>query len=268
MRPGLRLPSSWSLHKASWQNRNLKGEEVLRDGSETESFRMDRTTFNQVLTVLTRLHPVEDWSRGMSPFEVLVSVVVSQNTTVANERRAMGRLRDRVGVDSQAIAKAELSDLEDALRPAGLFRSKARSLKSIAQYLSRGGGSDLSTILRLPTEEARRRLTSLPGVGPKTADVVLSMAGDHPTFPVDTHVWRIAKRWELSEAKSYEEVRESLESRVPPDQRRTAHLVLIRFGRETCKAVRPRCPICPVSRQCPWYAKVRSGEIRARLYEP
>lgn len=226
---------------------------------------MDRATFVRVLDVLLRRYPVEDWSRRMSPFEALVAVVISQNTTVANERRALRRLREGVGITPETFADAPLEDLEEALRPAGLFRSKAGRLQEIARRLTAPDGPDLLALLRQPTERAREDLMALPGVGPKTADVVLNMVAGHPTFPVDTHIWRIATRWELTEGRAYEDVRESLERLVPPEGRREAHLSLIRFGRETCKAIRPRCPGCPVAAHCPWYAKVQTGEIQAAL---
>lgn len=189
----------------------------------------------------------------MDPFEVLVAVVISQNTTVANERRALESLRKSVGTAPEALAKASIGALEEALRPAGLYRSKARRLREMARRLLRDFGGDLRRILSLSLEEARDALLRLPGVGPKTADVVLSMAGGHPTFPVDTHLWRIARRWDLVQGNSYEEVRRAYEELVPPEKRREVHLCLIRFGRTVCLARRPRCPTCPVRAYCPYY---------------
>lgn len=218
---------------------------------------MDKATFDRVLATVLRDHPVEAWWRGMSPFEVLVSVVISQNTTVANERRAMQRLRERVGIAPTAFASAPVEALEDALRPAGLFRTKARRLREIARRLVAPGGLNLRALLEKPTAEARQALMGLPGVGPKTADVVLNVVADRPTLPVDTHIWRIARRWELTPGRTYEEVRGALETRVPPHRRREAHLALIRFGRTTCTARRPRCPECPVRADCPYYARER-----------
>ncbi|MCJ2519569.1 MAG: hypothetical protein LN412_01290, partial [Candidatus Thermoplasmatota archaeon] len=130
---------------------------------------MDTTTFNKILDTLSREYPPKDWTKGMRPFEVLVSVVISQNTAVANERRALKELRRRVGITPEALAKAPLRDLEEALRPAGLHRTRARRLKEIATLLSREHGGDLPEILRRPMEQARDALLSLPGVGPKTA---------------------------------------------------------------------------------------------------
>ncbi|MEE9600112.1 MAG: endonuclease III [Thermoplasmata archaeon] len=228
---------------------------------------MDTTTFNKILDTLSREYPPKDWTKGMRPFEVLVSVVISQNTAVANERRALKELRRRVGITPEALAKAPLRDLEEALRPAGLHRTRARRLKEIATLLSREHGGDLPEILRRPMEQARDALLSLPGVGPKTADVVLSMVAGLPTFPVDTHIWRIAERWEIGQKMDYEQIRGNLESLVSPEDRKSAHLVLIRFGRETCTARRPKCPICPVAPDCPFYEKIRAGKIRISLFD-
>jgi endonuclease III len=216
---------------------------------------MDPATFQRVVEIILKEHPPEDWSRGMDPFEVLVSVVISQNTTVANERKALESLRREVGITPHSIARASMGDLERALRPAGLHRSKAHRLREIARWLLRDHDGDLRRILSLPLEEARAALLRLPGVGPKTADVVLSMAAGQATFPVDTHLWRIARRWELAEGRSYEEVRRAFEELIPPERRRRVHLSLIRFGRSVCRARRPRCSTCPVQECCPYFQR-------------
>lgn len=226
----------------------------------------DLKTFVHVLELLVHRYPLEDWSTDLTPFGVLVAVVISQNTTVANERQALQRLRERVGLTPQALREASVADLEAALRPAGLFRMKARRLREIASRLRTE--EHLATLLAQPLEVARRDLLALPGVGPKTADVVLSLVAGRPVLPVDTHIWRIARRWELAGGRDYEEVRGALEAGVPPSLRQRAHLTLIRFGREVCTARRPKCLLCPVARPCPFYAKIRSGELQVPLFQP
>jgi len=100
-------------------------------------------------------------------------------------------------------------------------------------------------------------------VGPKTADVVLAMAADHPTFPVDTHIARIARRWGLAPRAEYETIRKALERWTPPAKRKAWHLAIIAHGRVLCKARDPRCEMCPVRPDCDWYRRNRKGE-RAR----
>lgn len=228
---------------------------------------MDPETFRRVLAVIRRRFHVEDWSAEMAPFAVLVSVVLSQNTTVANERRALARLREEVGLTPEAVARAPREAVEDALRPAGLYASKGRAIQAAAEYVLEELDGDLGRLLDRPTEEARDALMRLQGVGPKTADVVLNMAADAPTMPVDTHIRRLADRWEIGGA-SYASVTEALKERIPPDDRRQAHLSLIRFGREICTARRPKCPVCPVAGHCPFYAKIRAGELDVPLGGP
>ncbi len=217
---------------------------------------MDDTTFRLAMDIILEEFPVDTWSSEMNPFETLVAVIISQNTTVVNERRALRRLQDLVGISPRAVATAAIRDLREALRPAGLHRTKAPRIKEIARRLLEEYDGDLGRILALPLKEARFALTSLPGVGPKTADVVLNLVGGFPTFPVDTHIWRIARRWDLTPGRTYEEVRGALEALVPPDERRRAHLSLIKLGRTTCQARNPKCPTCPVQDYCPFSARL------------
>lgn len=229
---------------------------------------MDKTTFRRVLTTVLRDYPAKDWTRDRTPFEILVSVVISQNTTVQNERRALENLRATIGITPERIAEASENELEGALRPAGLYASKARWLQGIAQHLLDRHEGNVGDLIYPPLERARGALMQLEGIGPKTADVVLSMVGDYPTMPVDTHIWRIAQRWELDPGRRYEDVTEAWKARIPPRQRREAHLALIRFGRETCTARLPRCLICPVAPDCPFYAKIRRGQIQVPIWHP
>ncbi len=227
---------------------------------------MDRAAFQRTMRVLEKRHPFRDWSRRMTAFEVLVSTILSQSTTVANERRGLEGLRSAFGsVTPTRLADAPEEDIEGAIWHSGLARQKAPRIRSTAREVRDAWGGRLDSILRLPTEAARERLMGLPGVGPKTADVVLAMAGDHPTFPVDTHIARIARRWRLVTRGGYEATREALEAWTPPAKRKAWHLVIIAHGRELCRARDPRCDACPVQRDCDWYrTRQRKGEKRNR----
>ena len=219
------------------------------------------------MATLERLYPVPDWSRRMTPFEVLISTVLSQSTTVANERRGFADLRARFGaVTPDRLATAHLRDIGAAIWHAGLARQKAARIQTIAQIVRDRWGGDLHAILALPTDRARAELTALPGVGPKTADVVLAMAGGHPTFPVDTHVARIARRWDLTDRSDYERIRNALEAWTPPGKRKAWHLAMIAHGRALCTARNPRCEDCPVRNQCDWYR--RRERLGRRRSEP
>ena len=206
------------------------------------------------MRVLERRYPLRDWTRGLSPFEVLVSTILSQSTTVANERRGFQGLREAFGpLTPAALAVAPNRAIARAIWHAGLAAQKAPWIRAMAKEALRRWDGELDRVLRLPTAEARDALMSLPGVGPKTADVVLAMSGGRPTFPVDTHIARIARRWNLTAEHDYESVRTALEAWTPPGRRKAWHLALIAHGRELCHARNPACVSCPIRDDCDWY---------------
>ncbi len=203
---------------------------------------------------------MKDWSEDMTPFEILVSTILSQSTTVANERQGLeGLRREFGGVTPELLATPSVSRIQRAIWHAGLARQKAPRIRAAAEEARERWGPDLERVLGLPTAEARKALMALPGVGPKTADVVLAMAGNHPTFPIDTHIARIARRWRLVSRGGYEPVQCVLEAWTPPGKRKVWHLAIIAHGRELCRARNPRCDACPVRRDCDWY-RVHRGK--------
>jgi endonuclease-3 len=223
---------------------------------------MDRRAFLRTMRILESRYPVKDWTKGMTPFEVLISTVLSQSTTAANERRGLEDLRRRVGaIAPERLAGTSEDEITRGIWHAGLARQKAPRIRAIAQAVQDRWDGRVEQIFELPTDRAREELMALPGVGPKTADVVLAMAGGHPTFPVDTHIARIAHRWNLTRRRDYESIRAALERWTAPEKRVAWHLAIIAHGRTLCKARNPRCLECPVRKDCDWY---RHSQIRRR----
>lgn len=213
---------------------------------------MDSLTFAKAISILTEKFPIQAWSVKYTPFEILVSTILSQNTSDAVSIRGFERLRKRFEVTPQVIANASLGEIRECLKPAGLYNQKAVRIQQIARIILERYVGDFDAILRLPLEEARKRLLELSGVGEKTADVVLNFCAGRGTFPVDTHIARIAKKWGLvSQRASYGHIKERFEELVPEDRRREAHLLLIKFGRNVCRARQPKCGSCPIRRYCP-----------------
>jgi endonuclease-3 len=190
--------------------------------------------------------------RRSDPLEELVLTVLSQNTSDANSFRAYGSLRARFPT-WEALAAARPSEVAAAIRSGGLSNVKApRILAILCAIEEREGEFDLSFLRRMTDAEARDYLTSLPGVGPKTAAVVLAFSLDRLAFPVDTHVYRVATRLGLIPPKtSAARAHDILEEITPPDIRVAMHVGLIRLGREICRPGRPRCEICPLADICP-----------------
>ncbi len=190
--------------------------------------------------------------RRTDPLEELILTVLSQHTSDANAGRAFEGLRSRFPTWGE-VARARPSAVADAIRSGGLANTKAPRIQAILREIrERDGRFDLARLRRLPDEEVVRYLTSLPGVGPKTAAVVLAFALGRPTIPVDTHVHRVAKRLGLVGTKTNaEKAHRELEDLVPSELKVPLHVGLIRLGREICKAGRPRCEDCPLAELCP-----------------
>jgi endonuclease III len=190
--------------------------------------------------------------RRSDPLEELVLTVLSQNTSDVNSFRAYESLRARFPT-WEALARARPSQVAAAIRSGGLSNVKAPRLLAILLAIEeREGHLDLSFLRAATDAEARDYLTSLPGVGPKTAAVVLAFSLDRPAFPVDTHVHRVAGRLGLIPSKaSAAKAHDILEAITPLDIRVAMHVGLIRLGREICKPGRPRCEVCPLAELCP-----------------
>jgi endonuclease III len=184
----------------------------------------------------------------------LIHAVLSQNTHRRNYNMAYQRLTDAFP-DLDSIGAAPLAGIEQAIRPGGLSNQKSRAIKSILASIAEERGDYSLEFLRSKTvPEAREFLTSLPGVGPKTASVVLMFADGRKVLPVDTHVLRTSRRLGLIDAKTAaERAQDELEALVQPAKRPRMHLNLVHLGREICHARSPRCEICPLNPVCDYY---------------
>lgn len=185
-------------------------------------------------------------------FETLIVTIISQNTANRNTAKAFGKLSKRFKIAPEVLANAEINLIEECLKVAGLYRNKAKTIKQISKIIFEKFRGDLKPILSLPLGEARKTLLQLPGVGPKTADVVLLFCAQKSTIPVDTHVNRVSKRLDLAPMEGdYETVRESLQALYNPKDYLMLHILLILLGRNYCKAKNPLCRQCPVNTLCP-----------------
>lgn len=186
------------------------------------------------------------------PFKTLIITMISQNTADRNTVRAFENLSNMLKITPEALANAREKEIEECLKVAGLYRSKAKTIKHVSRTILERYNGDLKSILSLPTEEARRTLMQFPGVGPKTADVVLLFCAKQNTIPVDTHVDRVSKRLGLAPAAgNYEAVRKALQSIYDPEDYLQVHVLLILHGRKYCKARVPLCKECPINMFCP-----------------
>lgn len=181
-----------------------------------------------------------------SPFELLVSVILSAQATDVGVNKATRKLYP-VANTPRAILDLGVEGLKPYIRTIGLFNSKAENIIKTCRMLIEEHGGEV------PRD--RQSLESLPGVGRKTANVVLNTAFGEPTIAVDTHIFRVANRTGLAKGKTPLEVERKLLKAVPKEFLQDAHHWLILHGRYTCKARKPNCPECIVRDLCSFKSK-------------
>lgn len=214
---------------------------------------MTENRATKILRILIENFNIPQWAGSRrDAFQTLIRTVISQATTSRNTTRAFDNLSRRFPIAPQALAEAEEREVEQAIRVAGLHRNKSRAIKALSRIVVKKLNGSLDFIKSLELEEARRILMNLPGVGPKTADIVLLFSARKPTIPVDTHVKRVSKRLGLAPLEAdYEGVRKALQSLYSPRNYLSVHLLLISLGQRYCKARTPLCEVCPVNALCP-----------------
>ncbi len=212
----------------------------------------ERWTPRELVAILGEFYGRVPPQPSGAPVTELVLTLLSQHTSDHNSGRAMHQLVGRFP-SWDAVIEAPVEEVEDAIRPGGLAPTKSRRLQALlAEVRDRQPDFDLGLLNTLPLDDAKAWLTSLPGVGPKTAACVLLFALGRPALPVDTHVERVSKRLGLVPAKMpADKAHAVLEAMVDPDEVYAFHVDLIQHGRRTCHARGPRCLECPLLEKCP-----------------
>lgn len=203
---------------------------------------MARVPTRKIMQALAETYPDAQCALHFTnPFELLIATMLSAQCTDKRVNIITERLfkKYRGPADFAAVSQAEL---EADIRDCGLFRAKAQNIRETARLLLEKHGGEV------PADHAA--LTALPGVGRKTANVVLSNAFGVPAIAVDTHVFRVANRLGLAEGSTPEKVEQQLMRRLPKAQWSSAHHWLIHHGRAICAARGPKCEICPVLAYC------------------
>ncbi len=195
-----------------------------------------------------------EWRTALSPVDELVSTILSQNTNDRNRDAAFNRLRARFPTWEE-VRDAPADEVVAAIRTAGLANQKGPRIQEVLRQITQKRGSlDLRFLRSLPGEEARAWLMDFKGVGPKTSAIVLLFSLGMPAFPVDTHIYRVTGRVGLRPAKmTVEEAHNALARLFSPQDYGTAHLNIIRLGRELCHPRNPECPKCPLNDICDYY---------------
>jgi len=206
----------------------------------------------EIIKLLEQEYGSWEWQPGKEPIAVLVGTVLSQNTSDVNSGRAFNSLLSTFG-NWEAVASAPVEHIAQAIKSGGLSRIKAVRIKQILNKIEEEQGSlSLDFLNLMDMSEAKNYLMGLPGVGQKTASCVLLFSLGKPCLPVDTHIFRVAKRLGLIDSKvSIEEAHKLLDKQVPSSKVYQFHLHMIEHGRKVCYARQPRCGECVLESGCP-----------------
>lgn len=189
----------------------------------------------------------------LDPAHELVFTILSQHTSDINSERAFRSLMNRFE-DIYSVARAGVDEIESAISVGGLAKVKAPRIKSIlTRILELNQDSlDLSFLAEMPLEEAKAWLRQLPGIGPKSAGIILNFSLGMPAMAVDTHIYRVSQRLGLIGPKvNADKAHDLLEAVVDPDQVFSFHVCFVTHGRRVCKALRPQCEDCVINFGCP-----------------
>jgi len=206
----------------------------------------------EVIELLEREYGSRVWQPGKQAIAVLIGTILSQNTSDVNSGRAFKSLLSTLG-SWEGVAFAPVEHIAQAIKSGGLSRVKAVRIKQILNKIEEEQGSlSLDFLKSMNISEAKDYLMHLPGVGPKTASCVLLFGLGKPSLPVDTHVFRVAKRLGLIDSKvSIEKAPNLLQGQIPISKVYQFHLHLIEHGRRICHARRPCCTECVLKNGCP-----------------
>jgi endonuclease-3 len=186
-----------------------------------------------------------------NPLDELIGTILSQSTSNINSHRAFESLKKRFP-DWDSVRRARPASIATAIQSGGLANVKSVVIKNVLnEILERRGNLNLSFLKTAPIDEARSFLTSLKGVGPKTAACVLLFSCQRPLFPMDTHIFRITRRLGLLPEKiNDQQAHELMETLIPPGKHYSLHVNLIAHGRKICHPQRPKCEQCSLIEQC------------------
>jgi len=232
--------------------RNVTQSKVKPTVSSTRSHNLEAIPY--ILQNLEAVYGVPKPDRGLDPLDVLIETILSQSTTNANSSRAFESLKQRFPT-WEAARRARVTSIETAIRSGGLAKQKSVRIKELLNEIHKRRGSlDLSFLKTAPLDDAKQFLGSFKGVGPKTVACTLLFACNRAVFPIDTHIFRIARRLALIPEKgSDEEAHNAMGEMIPRKRYYEAHINMIRHGRKVCRPRDPLCDQCCLIDYCEYY---------------
>ena len=210
-----------------------------------------KAKLGKISLLLEREYGIPRRARPGNPLDILIETILSQNTNDQNRDKAYQGLKMRFP-RWEDVVRARTTPIVSAIRQGGLAEQKARRIREILRWIKKQEGKlSLSFLRKMDSEEIKKTIGSLKGVGPKTVHCLLLFGLRREAFPVDTHILRIGKRLGfIPERMDAEKAHEWMSPLIPEKKSLSLHLNLIRFGRSVCKARRPLCDMCFLNKEC------------------
>lgn len=208
---------------------------------------MESKTIVKIFKQLNKLYRIKIWKED--PFKVLISCILSQRTKDEVTRKASKKLL-KVANTPGKILKLSERQIEKLIYPVGFYRQKARKIRELCKILLEK--------YKGKVPKTRKELLLLPGVGFKTADVVLSYGYGKPVIAVDVHVAVISRRLGISKSEDPEKIREELHRIVPTKFRKFVNALFVEFGKDVCRTAKPLCNVCPIKSYCKHYKQAKA----------
>jgi endonuclease-3 related protein len=187
-------------------------------------------------------------------FEICLGAILTQNTSWTNVEKVLSSLKRNNLLELTSFLALSVSEMEKHLRSSGYFRQKAARVKTFLQIIRKESNGNIRTFLRGKTNVVRKKLLTVKGIGPETADSMLLYAGAHPIFVVDAYTKRIGSRWRLlRESASYDQVQKLFAACLPSTVKAFGemHALLVKLGKDFCFKRQPNCKDCPLRKECP-----------------
>jgi endonuclease-3 len=210
-----------------------------------------RAKVRKVILLLKKQYGIPRREGSGDPLDILIETILSQNTSDQNRDRAYQRLKTRFP-RWEDVLEAKTKSIVSAIRPGGLAEQKARRIHEILHWIKeREGRLSLSFLKKMDSNEIKKTIGALKGIGPKTLHCLLLFGLKREAFPVDTHILRVGKRLGfIPEGMNAEKAHSWMVPFIPKGKSLSLHLNLIRFGRSVCKAKNPSCSICFLLKEC------------------
>lgn len=213
---------------------------------------MEKTKMKKILYILEKDYSIPKFSKE-SPYEALIGTILSQRTLDKTTEK-VSRALFAVAKNPRQLSQLTESQIAKIIRPINFYKTKAKRIKQISDIIV--------TVLRGSIPQTREELMSLPGVGPKTADCVLSFSYGKRVIPIDTHVQVVSERLGISSEKdSYKKVQEKLNFIISENKRDSVNYLLVEHGKKICRKHMPRCSICKINRFCIYYKKIYNKSV-------